>query len=441
MVGLFGKHTGICPAQQKCVTYSVTREHGRTAADMNNLHIDNVIIPNLHLGETFKYLGTPIGSRKTARIEGSEAQLEKMLRLVTRLGRSGLKFSQKLHALRSFAIPMMDFLLTNGQIRSTSLERADQKIRTILNEHCKGVHLPIELFYTDWKDGGLGLASLHERQHILKLSLLATLQCSSDRDTVGWSSSSLEKYAERRRFPTDRGEQEFLNWFVDRNNPVRAAGHDSLAGQAHIAATKLSVGFNIGSLGKTVVIRDMKTSYRAELSPKEVSRTITRILQGRHREGLHKLPCRGHAFPSQKDSPLSNFFLGNHTAPTSDALVRFAIKGRTDNLPTASNLKKADPSRTDRCSSCGKVETLNHRLNGCQSKKAGYTPRHNAVVELVASLAEKHTQGSIIMNRSTTIKLNGVSLPERSKSLKPDLWFVKPSGEITIVEVTIPYAQ
>lgn len=93
MVGLFGRFTGIRPAQGKCVTFSITREFGRTAADMDHFNIDGIQIPNLHNGETFRYLGVPIGGRKTARLKGSEIQLEKVVRLARRIEESGLKLS------------------------------------------------------------------------------------------------------------------------------------------------------------------------------------------------------------------------------------------------------------------------------------------------------------------------------------------------------------
>lgn len=343
--------------------------------------------------------------------------------------------------MRCFTIPTLDYILMNGQVNSDSLERTDQKIRSVLNRHCGGVHLPVHLFYTDWKDGGLGLQSLQERQHVLKLALLATVQCSPDADTVGWSSTALDEYAKKKNYQTNKGPQEFLNWHVDKNTQYRPAGHDSLAAQSHIAATKLRVGINLGSSGNTLTIRDLVENHCEEIAPKQVSSRITRMLQKRHLSELCKLESRGHAFHCLKNSPISNFFLGNHTAPTSDALVRFAIKGRTDNLPTAKNLKLAGIRPSDKCTSCGQIETLNHRLNGCQAKKAAFTPRHNAVVEIIAALVEKHTHGKVIMNRSRTVKLDDISLPERSKNLKPDLWYVKPDGELVLIEVTIPYAQ
>jgi hypothetical protein len=241
------------------------------------------------------------------------------------------------------------------------------------------------------------------------------------------------------------------------SNGVR---YNSLIFRAYKASKKLKIGFKYIEEDNKVEIRD----YRRQMSQdnededdeeeevttnsflskgKQVACSLMRILQARHQKKLQSLALRGHSFHSLEKSPCSNFFIGNCKAPTSDGIVKFAIRARTNSLPTRVILKKARRVRDDSCLMCTRrqPETLQHVLNGCRKRFQKMTYRHNQICKILAQAILKHQHRPIIKYNSTIIlPQKRQRLPEDTRILKPDIWFER-EGELFIIEVTIPYGS
>ena len=82
--------------------------------------------------------------------------------------------SQKIHAIKTFALPTLDYALTEGKVKVSTMKRIDKKVREAIKKHIKS-NLPNEVFYTHWKDGGLSLQPLEERMYTLRMKTFIAL--------------------------------------------------------------------------------------------------------------------------------------------------------------------------------------------------------------------------------------------------------------------------
>jgi hypothetical protein len=191
----------------------------------------------------------------------------------------------------------------------------------------------------------------------------------------------------------------------------------------------------IGRCGSEAVMTKMKAS--------EVGKRLTKICQMKHLENIQKSGGKGHSLRDLEGCPISNFFIGNCHSPTSDAVVKFAIRARTNNLPTEANLYNWGKRNSGSCLKCGNHGTLVHRINSCRPRFQLMTKRHDDVVELIARMIEAKQNG-IILHRNSTIRIpsQNMQLSSEVSNLRPDLWFVTPGEKkLTLVEVTVPYGS
>jgi hypothetical protein len=130
---------------KKCATASFLRDvnrHRRSLA--RNLTFTGQPIPNLTLAQSLKYLGAAVAPRRTAKLEAAEAKLaEKKIRL-EKIMESLLPIVQKIDAMKTFVLPMLDFMMLNGDVGEKQLMKMDKYIRGRINELLKVRGLPVE---------------------------------------------------------------------------------------------------------------------------------------------------------------------------------------------------------------------------------------------------------------------------------------------------------
>jgi hypothetical protein len=270
----------------------------------------------------------------------------------------------------------------NGQIRVEDLQELDVEIQMVNHDIVKGPFLPIDFFITSWKNGGTSLTCLEERKEDMVLTNLTHLLCSIDNNTKNWLQNDIAEEVCKRGISTTDYNQRFLNWIEDENSRIDAKGkrYDSLIYLAYAASRKLRIGFHYNKEESIIEITDCDKKTRTIeekeedddeeiIAPnkylsgaKKVGHNLMQILQARHKKKLNILALRGHTFPSLEKSPCSNFFIGNCKAPTSDSIVKFAIRARTKSLPTKTNLKRAGKVNNDSWTVCNsnQPETLNY---------------------------------------------------------------------------------
>jgi hypothetical protein len=189
----------------------------------------------------------------------------------------------------------------------------------------------------------------------------------------------------------------------------------------------------------------------------ETTRRISEIFERRHCLRLSEQKCRGQSFKTFKNSPTSNFYIGNCKAPASDALVRFSIRARNDILWTPA--KKMTIFKNQFSSAncgCGNKRFCNllHILNNCNYNMGYMTDRHNPVQGRLVEAIMKHRNlqyDEIAQNKMIRFndfeELANVNLSTFS-SLRPDVYFWSREDKegitlwkLFIIKLCIPFGR
>jgi hypothetical protein len=86
-------------------------------------------IPNLTFAQSPKYLGTAVAPRRTVKLEAAETKLTEMKIRLKKIMKSPLLIVQKLDAMKTFVLPMLDFVMLNGDVGEKQLMKMDKHIR------------------------------------------------------------------------------------------------------------------------------------------------------------------------------------------------------------------------------------------------------------------------------------------------------------------------
>jgi hypothetical protein len=110
LVKEFLEFTGIRLNPKKCTAF----KYGRGDKYVTNVQLKDVdtgnvtILPWIEDNDVFKYLGIPLGKKKTGKLEYSHSLFNKVDLLLDRLEKSGLKISQIINAVKMFVLPKFD---------------------------------------------------------------------------------------------------------------------------------------------------------------------------------------------------------------------------------------------------------------------------------------------------------------------------------------------
>jgi hypothetical protein len=93
------------------------------------------------------YLGMPIGFSRHENTKHGQKVLANMSEDARIIGRSKLRITQKMHALKMFVFPRIDCRMMCADLGRSHLDRWDMNIRGIVGEW-SGIHgIPKELFH------------------------------------------------------------------------------------------------------------------------------------------------------------------------------------------------------------------------------------------------------------------------------------------------------
>jgi hypothetical protein len=194
----------------------------------------------------------------------------------------------------------------------------------------------------------------------------------------------------------DEGKNEnnyFFNWNLERKEKVLRGGYHSLIGEAFKAACKQRIGISYNAESDFIEIWSADKEGIVECRKGETTKKIGEILEKRHFERLMGQKCRGQSFKTFKNSPTSNFYVGNCKSPVSDALERFSIRAINDTLWTpAKKVAIFKEQYSSACCGCNNKRFCNllHILNNCNYNMEYMTYRHNAVQERLVEAITKH---------------------------------------------------
>jgi hypothetical protein len=131
-----------------------------------NLEFKGQPIPNLTLAQSLKYLGTAVVPRRTVKLEAGEARLTEMKIRLKKITESPLLIAQNIDAMKIFVLPMLDFMMLNGDVGEKQLMKMDKHIRGRVDELLKVRGLPVECPHASWRQGGLSSPSLVDRRRV-----------------------------------------------------------------------------------------------------------------------------------------------------------------------------------------------------------------------------------------------------------------------------------
>jgi hypothetical protein len=102
----------------------------------------------------------------------NNSKIESVRKLLIGLGRSALKITQVFDAIRTWVLQRLDYCFMNSVVSLTKIRKVNNLIREIINEKI-GTPFLKDMFYTSWKNGGLGIKTLRERYFACKFNNLA----------------------------------------------------------------------------------------------------------------------------------------------------------------------------------------------------------------------------------------------------------------------------
>ncbi|OHT15269.1 hypothetical protein TRFO_42619 [Tritrichomonas foetus] len=176
----FCTFSGMSIAAKKSVTLAYIQDGNRRNTLATPLRILGEEIPIASLDTFVEYLGSPVATTRSGKKAHSRRRINKVRSKIEAVFSSSLKITQKLDAVIRLVTPKLDYEMLNGVLPLKDLDALDAYIRGKVNSALNTSGLPSEFFYTHWKDGGLSLMSMVERDLILQVRTFTHLLKSKD---------------------------------------------------------------------------------------------------------------------------------------------------------------------------------------------------------------------------------------------------------------------
>ena len=465
-VNQFCLASGMKLTASKCQWLSYIMRDGRRVSSADKLHINGDDIQAHDITSFIKYLGAPIATNREAKMLYSSEYLRNVKHEINQLLLSSLTFSQSLDAIRRLVTPKLDFIFQNGVTSVSEAKTIDENIRGLVQKKLKCPGLPIEVVHASWKDGGMNIPNLEHRLDILQIRTFLSLATSKDERIRKLIYHNITEEARKRRIERCN-EKSFFGFSKASSGTTNTTKTNSIFCRALQAAARLKISLTvvddndndnnddplhwINDSPLTNFSLSIDTSDEDFIiSANNFLPKINSILKERYQSVFQSKEFRCHSFDSLKNSKHSNFFIGNCKAPTSDNLVKFALQARTNSLLTEEVCFKRNLSQNDKCHACGGHTTgsLMHRLNKCNASMVRITARHNAIARVISDgLRDSLKLNCPPLNENSSIFIRDEDpLPERSRNLKPDIWFITEDPRthkrtINIIEITCPYGM
>jgi hypothetical protein len=398
-------------------------------------------IPSLTFAESLKYLGTAVAARRTVKFKVAESKLSEMKTRLQKVMESPLLIVQKIDAIKTFILPMLDFMLLNGDVPKTQLDRMDKTIRAAVDKALRVHGLPIECHHASWRDGGLSYPSLVDRRAVLLVRSFTQMTLSKDQKINTAMRWFVEGERIFRGFDDDPN-SDFLNWGGEQRN----GGTACLAARTKDACKEL--GIKLKLIENEVVVKTSESEYQTK-SAIGIGRFLTqKVVRPEKFRKLIAHQTHGATYTTLKGSEVSNKNLTDIYSHKSDAYFRFMVVGRADCLPTPANLRRWYPSggpqgqmpaaeavrdgtRTPPCRRCGEdlPQTLAHALNKCKPNLPLITARHNRVANVVREAVIKFCGPVLQSDIHENQPFPDEGLSEGVKRQKPDMFFERKTNQ------------
>jgi hypothetical protein len=253
---------------KKCATASSLRDGNRHRCSLaDNLVFKGQANPNLTLAQSLKYLGTAVAARRTVKLEAVEAKLTEMRARLKKMIEAPLLIVQKIDAVKTFLLPMLDFMMLNGDVGESQLKNMDKHIRGAIDEVLKVRGLPVERHYAPWRDGGLSYPSLVDRRKVLMIRSFTQMMLSRDekvREAMRWFAENERHF----RYIDVDAESSFLNWKDEKGSP----GTGSMVARTRRTCKKLGLGLKL--IDNQMIVKAGESELKTK-APVRIRRFVT----------------------------------------------------------------------------------------------------------------------------------------------------------------------
>ena len=427
----------------KCKVFTYLINNRRRVTSNKQFILYNEPIPVATMNEAIIYLGAPITIRKNNKLKTVTTKIEQVKAQIIQIIQSNLLITQKIHALKTFVLPKLDYSFICNQPPIKELQKLDSFIRQSFNNIFK-VKIPLQCYHANWKDGGLSIPNLELKNYstIVKSFLKILLLPKNDKLRKLIKVSIRDERIKRRI--NEQGQNEnnyFLNWCEINENS--RSGTNCLAYRTLNAAKRLNI--SIKKIKNNIIIKDLNTSYKKECDNyNAVANFINTIIKRRWQESIDASTLHLHGFHSLKNAPYSNGFIINMRRPVDDKLFTFAFKARTNSLPTPANIELYNNVPHKNCTICEQSNiyasvSLLHILNKCITSRQLINTRHNKISTILREQIRKSWNiEDILENKNVPLE----NLTDRAKNLRPDMIILSENRQkMTIIEITCPYAN
>ena len=462
IVDEFLRYAKVTVNTNKCHTMSYVYRDRKRYYEEEPFQIAGEDIPVSNLAESIEYLGTDATTTNRIRKHGVLAGIERMKDLVKQIANSMLTLNQKIYAIKTFAIPQLDYILTNKRIDLKVADEIDRLIRRVINLHVRGAKLPISLFYTHWKDGGLSITKLKERAICLRAKTFMELyntRSEKVRTAMRVFTESERMYRKIGKLVDEDEEETFLNWKIE--DGAMHKGTDTITIHALRSVKKLGIRFtldedtdNIIAIAKQIrsnephipeeVVGEPTESFVKILSSRELLQHIMKYIRKQYNDDLLANKGIGHSFIDIQNSPYANKFIGDYTHPINDNIASWIIKARCNRLFTGALACKTNvpKDRAPRCPYCSTLggDTIAHRINNCKQSRTEQTKRHNNIQNIIMQYMKKRCGQNMNYRTNSTLNIENKHVKESLRMLKPDI-IAWDKEKILIVEFSCPYAN
>lgn len=430
-------------------------DNGRRRGLLSPFNINGVDIPFANLNDSIKYLGTPVAARKISKLKTSSEYCNKFKQSALQIFNSDLLIVQKIHAIKTFVFPTIDFILENGQLKVKDIEKLDSFIAANINKLFSG-NIPTAVKHASWKDGGLSIPKLRDKAESARVKSLTRMLTNNDNNVNLLFEKAIEDERCKRHIETIEVDDSstFLNWKSYDADPHK--GTNSLVQRARKSLSNLNMSLtrtldnnlldapdSQSTPNKLFTLKDKSTNKSHIFSN---SKSISLFLTTSRRDfWINKAVNKSfhlHSLFSFTNNPLSNQFVINQKHPVSDNFIKFAIRSRVNILGTPEFDEIIHNSSHKPCPLCrftnsNSTQSLSHILNGCVRRYPLYTERHNRIQNIVKeALKEMPNVASIFCDKTLQLDF----LADDLKLLRPDIvaWNEDNSACI-IAEISVPY--
>lgn len=437
----FCKYTKMELEPTKCIIYGYMFDQHRRCRyqlDEGEIVLNSIPLKVAEIGTSIRYLGVAIGARKSARQSISRMIKEEFIMKLNKIMSSCLSITQKIHAIKTFLIPTLDFHMLNGQLKMKDIDSIDKCIRGKIDD-IVGARLPIEVFHASWRDGGLSIPSIRDKYDVLLIKSSLHMMLSRDTRSRDLAETVLNDEIKYRNLTLNKNGDYFE---IDSANLGKGTNSIFLKAAKSTKNCDLIIKKEEQYNSNVITIISKSTDQEKTFATsKGISYFLTNKRRINWKDKLNQNTFHRHAFNHLINNPLSNDFVTNIEHPFTDYLFKFALKARTNTLPTGEFIAHMNNKEPELCPICinnniTEVQSLKHKLNHCITNYQKIKLRHNIIcTELLKEITARNQYLRIM--EDAVIEINELS--EQVRHLRPDIQLWKTETEVILMEISCPY--